>query len=114
MKRSIGHLCHDEPRDSVKGIKHDQVNTVSNSGAAIKQEDSLPYMLGPSIDQQQLDQHVLQDIDTNIGTDTVAPDIHSDNSRFQPQLSNPAASGQGQALGDKNSRCKRHTKHSVI
>ena len=87
-----------------------QANTVSNSGAAIKQEDSLPYMLGPSIDQQQLDQHVPQDVDANISTDTTVPDIQADSSRFQSQLSNPTAPGQGQVFGDKNSRCEKHTK----
>ena len=91
-------------------MKHDQANTVSNSGAAIKQEDSMPYMLGPSIDQQQLGQHVLQDVGANISTDTAEPDLQVDNSRFQPHLSNPTASGQGQVFGDKNSRCEKHNK----
>jgi len=64
VKRSIGHLCHDEPRESTRGPKHSQ----EESGATVKQEDSLPYMLGPSIDQQQAGEHMLQEARTTLGS----------------------------------------------
>lgn len=110
VKRSIGHLCHDEPRDPAKGMKHDQANTPSTSGAAVKQEDSLPHMLGPSIDQQQLDQQALQDTGGNPIRRIAAPDSQTDNPQFLHQTTNPTAQGQGQAFGYKNQQCEKHTK----
>lgn len=110
VKRSIGHLCHDEPRESAKGTKQDQINTTSDRGAAVKQEDSLLLMLGPSLDQQQLDQRALQDAGVNITTTTVAPDSQTSNPRFLPQSSNPIAQGQGQGFGEGNQQCEKYTK----
>lgn len=91
-------------------MKQDQVNTTSNSGAAVKEEGSLPYMLGPCIDQQQLDQQALQDAGTNVTTRTAAPDTQTNDPQFLPQPSNPIAQGQDQVLGDKNQQCEKHTK----
>ncbi|KAF6237884.1 hypothetical protein HO173_004085 [Letharia columbiana] len=102
VKRSIGHLCHDEQRDSGKGMKNDQANTTSNSGAAVKQENSLPYMLSPSVDQQQLGHQALHDSGANVITRTAAPDSQADNPQFLPQSSDPISQGQGQVFGDKN------------
>ena len=110
VKRSIGHLCHDEPRDPAKGVKQDQASILSISGGALKQEDSLPYMLGPSLDEQQLDQQALQDAGGNITTGTSVPDSQIDGLQFQPQSSNPIPQSQGQVLGDKNQQCKKHIK----
>lgn len=109
VKRSIGHLCHDEPRDSVKGIKHDQTNSTSNSGAAVKLEDSLQYLLSPSIDQQQLDEQVLQNAGADVSTRTATADSQTENSHFLPQSSNLTAQGQGQVFGEKNQQCEKHT-----
>ena len=108
VKRSIGHLCHDEPRDSAKGLKQDQAVNASSSGAAVKREDSLPYLLGPPIDQQQLDQQALQDAAANIATGTAAPDGQAENLQFQPQSSNHITQNQGQAFGEKNQQCEKH------
>ena len=110
MKRSIGHLCHDEPRDAAKGVKQDQASNASISGGAVKQEDSLPYMLGSSLDEQQLDQQALQDAGGNTTTGTSAPDSQIDSLQFQPQSSNPITQGQGQVFGDKNQQCEKHIK----
>ena len=110
MKRSIGHLCHDEPRDAAKGMKQDQASTVSISGGALKQEDSLPYILGSSLDEQQLDQQALQDAGENITTRTSAPNRQIDSLLFQPQSSNPVQQGQSQVFGDKNQHCEKHLK----
>ena len=100
-------MCHDEPRDSAKGTKHDQINTTLNSGAAVKQEDSLPYLLGPSTDQQQLDEQAFQDAGADVSTRTAAADSQSDNSQFLPQPSNPIAQGQGQVFGEKHQQCEK-------
>lgn len=90
-------------------MKHDQPNTTSNSGASVKQEDSLPYILGPSIDQQQLDQQALQEVGANATTSTAGPESQTDNLQFMPQSSNPIAQGQGQVFGDKDQQCEKHT-----
>ena len=110
VKRSIGHLCHDEPRDGAKGVKQGQASTASVSGGALKQEDSLPYMLGSSLDEQQLDQQALQDAGGNITTGTSAPDSQIDSLQFQPQSSNPIPQGQSQVFGNKNQQCEKHIK----
>ena len=99
-------MCHDEPRDSAKGMKQDQANTASNSAATVKQEDPLPYMLGPSIDQQQLDRQALQDAGADLTTGTAAPDSQTERAQFQPQTSNSVP--QGQVFGDKNQQCEKH------
>ena len=110
MKRSIGHLCHDEPRDAARGVKQDQATTASISGSALKQENSLPYTLSSSLDEQQLDQQALQDAGGNVTTGTSAPDGQIDSQQFQPQSSNSTPQGQGQVLGDKNQQCEKHIK----
>ena len=103
-------MCHDEPRDSARGVKQDQASTASISGGGLKQEESLPYILGSSLDEQQLDQQALQDTGGNITTGTSAPDNQIDSLQFQPQSSNPIPQGQGQVLGDKNPQCEKHVK----
>lgn len=91
-------------------MKHDETNTISNSGAAVKQEDSLPYMLGSSIDQQEINQQALQDAGADVMTRAVVPDSQTENPQFLPQSSNPLAQGQGQVFDDKSQQCKKHTK----
>lgn len=93
-------------------MKNDQANTTSNSGAAVKQENSLPYMLSPSVDQQQLGHQALHDSGANVITRTAAPDSQADNPQFLPQSSDPISQGQGQVFGDKNQQCEKHTKSS--
>ena len=106
VKRSIGHLCHDEPRDSTKGIKRDQVNATPTGGAAVKQEDSLSYTRGPAIDQQQLDQQSLEDNSANVATGAAAQNNQTDNPEPLPRTTDHLA--QGQDFGDKNQQCEKH------
>ena len=87
-------------------MKQDQANTASNSAATVKQEDPLPYMLGPSIDQQQLDRQALQDAGADLTIGTAAPDSQTECAQFQPQSSNSVP--QGQVFGDKNQQCEKH------
>ena len=88
-------------------MKHDQGNTALNGGTAVKQEDSLPYLLGPSIDQQQLDQQALQDTGANVNTRAAIPDSQADIPQFlPPQSSNSIAQDQGQVYGDKDQQCE--------
>ena len=101
VKRSIGHLCHDEPRDAAKGAKQDQPSTASISGGALKQEDSLPYILGSSLDEQQLAQPALQDPGGKMATGAAASDSQIDSLQFQPQ---------SQVFGDKNQQCEQQLK----
>ena len=107
VKRSIGHLCHDEPRDSTKGMKRDQVSATPTSGAAVKQEDSLPYTRGPAIDQQQLDQQSLEDNSANVITGGAAQNNQADNPESLPRTTDHLA--QGQDFGDKTQQCEKHT-----
>lgn len=97
-------------------MKHDEANTALNGGAAVKQEDSLPYLLGPSIDQQQqLDQQALQDTGANVITRAAIPDSQTDNPQFlPPQSSNSIAQDQGQVYGDKGQQCEKAPSPSTL
>ena len=88
-------------------MKQDQVKAAPNSGAAVKEEDSLSYMLGSSLDQQQTDQQALQDAGVDMTSGAAATDSQTDNLQFHPRSSNPIAQGQGQAYGDKKQQCEK-------
>ena len=91
-------------------MKRDQVNATPTSGAAVKQEDSLPYTRGPAIDQQQLDQQSLEDTNednsANVTTGAAAQNNQTDNPESLPRTTDHLA--QGQDFGDKNQQCEKH------
>ena len=96
-------------------MKQDEANTAVNGGAAVKNEDYLPYLLGPSIDQQQLDQQALQDTGANVTTRAEIPDSQTDNLQFlPPQSSNPIAQDHGQVYGDKDQQCEKASSPSIL
>lgn len=76
MKRSIGHLCHDEPRESTKKLKGEHGNTGADGGSSHRPEDDSTARLDQSLDQRKLDKQLLQE----------AANSHSPaNSSNQPQ-----------------------------
>lgn len=110
MKRSIGHLCHDEPREPTKVAKHG----LNGNGDTVKQEDPLPYMLGPSIDQQQADEQMLQGAGVTLSSRTSGSQSspgqllrQSSNSMTQSQAFANSASSANSA--NSSQQCERKT-----
>lgn len=95
MKRSIGHLCHDE---LLKGAKND----LPGERVKVKQEESLPYLLGPAVDQQQADKRILQDVRSRS-----ASEAQTSPGQGIPPLSNPMT--QSQVFANSTQQCERHT-----
>ncbi len=91
-------MCHDEPRESSKGAKHEPPEI----GSGAKQEEPLPYMLGPSLDQRQADQQ-LKEVDPTLASGTVREEANP--AQLLQQCSNPTS--QGQVFANNNPQCKR-------
>ena len=107
IKRSIGHLCHDEPRE--KGTKNEPSD---RAGKSVKEEENLPYMLAPAIEQPQVDQQLLQENGTRLAQEAAASAAPMDPSQFLPQAS--ASVAQGQAFGDKTQQCEMNASLSKV
>ncbi len=70
----------------------------------MKEEENLPYMLAPAIEQPQVDQQLLQENGTRLAQGAAAPATPMDPSQFLPQAS--ASVAQGQVFGDKTQQCE--------
>ena len=88
IKRNIGHLCHDEPRESAKRPKGEPGHTTADDEMPVKLDDASGTRLGVLLEQQRADQQTIQNGN---------PDINSQNAAAQPSLppSNAAISPQG-------------------
>ncbi|KAL6717481.1 Transcription factor [Lecanora helva] len=64
VKRSIGHLCHDEPREPSKGVKHGDLE----NGIAVKHEEAPQYTMVPP--QQPPEQSLVQAGSTSLASTT--------------------------------------------
>lgn len=59
VKRDIGHLCHDEPRESVRVVKGKQEPAILEAESAVKEEvkssvNIIPYKVTRPGEQQRL------------------------------------------------------------
>ena len=61
VKRDIGHLCHDEPREPVRRSKGDHSHTPGEDEVAPKQEELSNSRTTSSVGQQQTDDQVPQE-----------------------------------------------------
>lgn len=104
VKRSIGHLCHDEPREPTKSSKSEQSNSTSDNGTTVKDEEPLPYILAPSLGHQQGDQQILQEAGEPLVQLPATSGTQMDSVPLMPRSSN--AINQGLTFGDKNQQCK--------
>lgn len=95
MKRSIGHLCHDEPRESNRVQKHDVA--VQNNRSPIKQEQLMPNLLDLSFEQQQADQKLPQGSGTEISPRSMVSAAQVNDPPFSVSSSGPP--GQFQEFG---------------
>ena len=65
VKRNIGHLCHDEPREPMKRTKGEHGHITEEADARLKQEESyIDTMVGPF--DQQVEQQLVHDSRMNI------------------------------------------------
>ncbi|KAL8734704.1 MAG: hypothetical protein Q9166_001360 [cf. Caloplaca sp. 2 TL-2023] len=71
VKRNIGHLCHDEPREHAKSAKLQSESLVEGDHAALKQDELAANSSLPSVDQQRASQQLLQETDLDLGTKPV-------------------------------------------
>jgi hypothetical protein len=73
----------------------------------VKQEDPLPYMLEPSIDQQQAEEQMSQEARVSLSSTT---------SDTQPSVAQPSRSSsymtQNQAFANGSQQCERQT-HNI-
>ncbi|KAL8656578.1 MAG: hypothetical protein Q9226_002621 [Calogaya cf. arnoldii] len=84
VKRSIGHLCHDEPREDAHSAKIHSGSLDKN--AALRQDDLAAEGLLPSVDQQRASEQLLQEPDLDLGTQPVPTDVQTTSA----QLADPS------------------------
>ncbi|KAL8654419.1 MAG: hypothetical protein Q9210_001513 [Variospora velana] len=106
VKRNIGHLCHDEPREPAKNAKVTPGRTIEGDDAALKQDNLAGTHLLPTVDQPQAGQQLLQEPDVDLST--TAP---SDDQTSSAQLADPlpASEAPGKPSGE---RSQPHLAHS--
>lgn len=68
IKRHIGHLCHDEPREPPRRTRGEQGHTAGEDEMVSKQDESPTARMVQTLDQQQVDQQFLQEAGLSIGS----------------------------------------------
>lgn len=91
----------------MRSSKSEQSNSTSDNGTTVKEEESLPYMLAPSIGQQHGDQQILQEAGAPMAQLPATSNTQMSSVPFMPQT--PNAVTQGLTFGDKNQQCKANT-----
>ncbi|KAL8757342.1 MAG: hypothetical protein Q9184_004228 [Pyrenodesmia sp. 2 TL-2023] len=76
VKRNIGHMCHDEPRELTKNAKLLPGNTGEADNAASKQDNPTGTNLLSTVDEQQAGQQLLQEPDLDLNT-TAPTDVQT-------------------------------------
>lgn len=66
VKRDIGHLCHDEPRESVRVVKGKQEPAIVEAESAVKEEVKSSVNIIPYKDTRPGEQHRLQAEETEL------------------------------------------------
>ncbi len=66
VKRDIGHLCHDEPRESVRVVKGKQEPAIVEAESAVKEEVKSSVNIIPYKDTRPGGQHRLQAEETEL------------------------------------------------
>lgn len=67
IKRNIGHLCHDEPREQAKRPKSEHDHSTGEDETSLKHEDPPANGTPHGLKQQQADQQLVQDSSLNLG-----------------------------------------------
>ena len=92
MKRSIGHLCHDEPKDSSRG-RSDYDIAIASNGAASDTGTFSQNLISPTFDQPRSEPPSLA---------TVSPDIDMNLTADDNESSIPLALQQASDISQEN------------
>lgn len=100
IKRNIGHLCHDEPREQAKRPKSENDHSTGEDETSPKHEDSPANGMRRSFEEQQPDQQLLQESRLNLGQRRAPSNRLVDPSKLvQPS---PVSGAQARALKSIN------------
>ena len=97
VKRSIGHLCHDEPRESSKGAKNEDLSHAADA----QHKESLPYLFSPV--KHHADPQELREENNPLISGTVDP------MKTSPQSLHQSSNllNQGSAFPEVHQQCER-------
>ncbi|KAL9006439.1 MAG: hypothetical protein Q9188_000793 [Gyalolechia gomerana] len=107
VKRNIGHLCHDEPREAAKNAKVLSGDVVEGDDAALKQDDTTLLSV---IDGQQARQQLLQEPDLDLSTTAPA---NGQTSSAQLAERPPASGAPGELSEPKSQPLLAHSDWSL-
>ncbi|KAL8759177.1 MAG: hypothetical protein Q9199_000935 [Rusavskia elegans] len=122
VKRNIGHLCHDEPRDHAKSAKiHSGSLENGDKNAALRQDDLTADGLLSSVDQQRASEQLLQETDLDLGTQPVPTDVQTTSTQLADSSPTSGAPSElpggkilgysGWSLGEQNQFQDMHSFH---
>ncbi|KAL9613943.1 MAG: hypothetical protein Q9167_001557 [Letrouitia subvulpina] len=94
VKRNIGHLCHDEPREPAKASKKQPEDVTGSDEASLKTGEVAANGLASSFDQPRADQKLLQEADLDVGTKTLPTNGPASPSQAADSSQSPGAPGQ--------------------
>ncbi|KAL8985345.1 MAG: hypothetical protein Q9205_000939 [Flavoplaca limonia] len=78
VKRNIGHLCHDEPRDHAKTAKAQSGSLdEGDKNAALSKDDLTADGLLSSVDQRRTNEQLLQETGLDLGNQPVPTDVQT-------------------------------------
>ncbi|KAL8943366.1 MAG: hypothetical protein Q9211_001005 [Gyalolechia sp. 1 TL-2023] len=96
VKRNIGHLCHDEPREAAKNAKVLPGDMAQGDDAALKQDNTALLSV---VDEQQVGQQLLQEPDLDLSTTAPANGQTGSAQLAEPP---PASGAPGEPSGPKS------------
>ncbi|KAI9869381.1 MAG: hypothetical protein M1813_000170 [Trichoglossum hirsutum] len=106
IKRNIGHLCHDEPREAVKKGKSEHENsTADDEETSPNQGPTSPPNALPNSFDQRSDQHQFQGTAMGLGATQVSQNLPGSMSQMVQSVSGPA----GHALNGGNQQFLGYT-----
>ncbi|KAI9767161.1 MAG: hypothetical protein M1839_004616 [Geoglossum umbratile] len=106
IKRNIGHLCHDEPREPVKKGKSEHENSAADDEeTSPNQGPTSPSNAMPNSFDQRSDQHQFQDAGMGLGAPQVPQTLPGTMSQMVQSVSGPA----GHTLNGSNQQFLGYT-----
>ncbi|KAL8706804.1 MAG: hypothetical protein Q9201_000175 [Fulgogasparrea decipioides] len=99
VKRSIGHLCHDEPREPAKTTKPQPESANEGGDAALKQDELAGSSWPSSVDEIRAGEQLLQETEVDLSTPTAPANGHTSSAQLvEPS---PASGAPGELSGVK-------------
>ncbi|KAL9641267.1 MAG: hypothetical protein Q9204_000166 [Flavoplaca sp. TL-2023a] len=123
VKRNIGHLCHDEPRDHAKTAKAQSGSLdEGDKNAALSKDDLTADGLLSSVDQRRANEQLLQETGLDLGNQPVPTDVQTTSAQLVDPSPTSGASTElpgggslprysGWSLGEQNHFQDMHSFH---